>query len=160
MSVEILDNFLNTKNFDEIKENILNRNDFPWFLSNGINNPTDKDQQFYHLFYENFQITSNYFKLLIPILKSLKVNSLVKLKINLMPRSSEIIEYKWHRDVPFVCKTGIFYFNSNNGYTLFKDLPNVESISNRLVIFDSNLNHGGTSCTDANFRCVLNINYF
>ena len=55
--------------------------------------------------------------------------------------------------------TGIFYLNSNNGSTVFKSGEEVQSQANRLVLFDSQLEHSGTSCTDERRRVVLNINY-
>ena len=57
------------------------------------------------------------------------------------------------------CKTCVFYLNTNDGYTMFKDGTKVESVENRLVLFDSQTQHCGTSCTDKRKRVVLNINY-
>ena len=31
---------------------------------------------------------------------------------------------------------------------------------NRIVIFDNNLKHTGTTCTDTNRRVVMNINFY
>ena len=54
----------------------------------------------------------------------------------------------------------IYYVNSNNGYTLFKaSKKKVESVENRLVIFPTNLEHCGVSCTDNKQRIVINFNY-
>jgi len=41
-----------------------------------------------------------------------------------------------------------------------RTLSKVESVANRLVEFDSNLEHTGSSCTDENIRVVINLNYF
>ena len=56
-------------------------------------------------------------------------------------------------------KTAIFYINSNNGYTVFKDNSKVISRENRLCLFNGHIEHAGVSCTDARRRIVLNINY-
>ena len=56
-------------------------------------------------------------------------------------------------------KTAIFYINTNNGYTLFKDGTKVDSVQNTMLIFDGSLDHCGVSCTDQKRRIVLNINY-
>ena len=56
-------------------------------------------------------------------------------------------------------KTAIFYLNSNNGYTLFKDDTRVFSQENRLCLFNGHIEHAGASCTNAKRRVVLNINY-
>ena len=55
--------------------------------------------------------------------------------------------------------TAIFYLNTNNGYTLFEDGQRVASVANRIVIFDAALRHTGASCTDADHRLVLNLNF-
>ena len=49
--------------------------------------------------------------------------------------------------------------NTNNGWTEFKKRGRVKSVANRAVIFDSNLEHRGVTCTDANRRVLINFNY-
>ena len=56
-------------------------------------------------------------------------------------------------------KTAIFYVNTNNGWTEFKKGGKVKSVANRIVIFDSNLEHQGVTCTDKKRRVVINFNY-
>ena len=55
--------------------------------------------------------------------------------------------------------TAILYINTNNGWTRFKKGARVKSIANRIVIFDSNLEHSGVTCTDEKRRVVMNFNY-
>ena len=59
----------------------------------------------------------------------------------------------------FLGKTAIFYVNSNNGYTVFENGLKVDSQENRLVVFNSDLLHAGTTCTDQKIRCVINFNF-
>ena len=54
----------------------------------------------------------------------------------------------------------IYYVNSNDGYTEFEDGTRIETIENRLLVFDSSLWHTGSTCTNAKVRCVINFNYF
>ena len=56
-------------------------------------------------------------------------------------------------------KTAVFYINTNNGWTEFKKGGKVKSVANRIVIFDSKLEHSGVTCTDENKRVVMNFNY-
>jgi hypothetical protein len=49
--------------------------------------------------------------------------------------------------------------NTNNGKTIFKNGKQINSIENRIVIFDSNLQHTGTSHTDTKRRVLINFNY-
>ena len=59
-----------------------------------------------------------------------------------------------------VTETAIFYVNTNNGYTIFKDSQEkVDCIENRLVTFPTDTDHCGVSCTDSKQRVVINFNY-
>ena len=88
----------------------------------------------------------------------------MRVKINLQTITPEIIKRTFHSDMAGILgnnpyKTAIFYFNTNNGYTEFETGEIVESIANRIVIFDGRIKHRGTTCTDQKTRVVLNINY-
>jgi hypothetical protein len=98
---------------------------------------------------------------LTPFIDNLKPKALVRIKCNLTTRTHEIIEHGYHTDQPFSnFKTGIYYLNDNNGYTKFEDGSKVESVANRYVEFDGNILHTGTTCTNSNYRIVINFNYF
>ena len=88
-------------------------------------------------------------------------NSLVKdgvgVKANLNVRTKEPELYGMHSDCADKT-TAIFYVNTNNGYTKFETGDIVESVANRVVIFDSNIKHTGVSCTDEKRRVVINFN--
>ena len=69
-------------------------------------------------------------------------------------------DYDLQPDEKGIVKTAIFYVNSNNGYTIFKESKKkVRSVENRLVIFPSELEHCGGSCTDNKQRVVINFNF-
>ena len=56
--------------------------------------------------------------------------------------------------------TAIFYLNTCNGYTKFrKSGKKIKTVANRMVIFDSNLEHAAFSQTDEKVRVVINFNY-
>ena len=55
--------------------------------------------------------------------------------------------------------TGIFYVNTCNGYTRFKNNKIIKSKENTYIEFDSTLEHTGASCTDKKRRVVINFNY-
>ena len=74
--------------------------------------------------------------------------------------TEEIREHGFHVDTDKECNVLIYYFNTNDGYTLFENGDKVESVANRLIKFKSNLRHTGTTCTDQPNRYVLNVNYY
>jgi len=155
-------NFLPKKEADNI-EQIFTSNTFPWFITKGIVKKTDKDYQFNHIFFRNSELNSSFYNALQPILDILNPTSLIRIKANLVPRDSKITEHKMHADVePEVknCKVAIYYVNTNNGYTLFKKNKKINSEKNKLIIFDGNTEHASTTCTNKDYRIVLNFNYF
>ena len=111
------------------------------------------DYQFIH----NFSIEDS---ILFPLVERLNIKEVVRIKANLNPRTSEIVERKFHTDVDDKCKTAVFYINTNNGWTEFEDGSKVESVANRVVIFDSHTKHKGTTCSDQKTRVVINFNYY
>jgi hypothetical protein len=165
--MQIIDDFLKKDEFDKIKE-LVTGPEISWFQNQYLIRP-DSDQklddiynwQFTHTFYKNYSISSSLFNILDPILIKLNPSAILRIKANLIPRTDHTVVYQMHTDITnFKGNTAIFYINSNNGYTMFKDGTIVESKENRIVIFDSTLEHTGTSCTDNRNRCVINFNYY
>ena len=153
--MKIVDNFLNEIEFSNIRSLIMSTN-FPWFFGTVVTG--SKYTQFTHCFYQYDQPTHFYPQISF-IREKLNVTSLVRIKANLNIKTNSIEEHDYHIDYPDM-KTAIFYLNTCDGYTKFKDGNKIDSIANRLLIFDSNLEHTGTSCTDEPARLVINFNYF
>ena len=172
MNCNIIDNFLPENLFSELQKLMLSTR-FPWYYNDNVvtsisgndNSVSNYDGvfQFTHVFYTNFKPNSENFNAMVPILERLKPASILRIKANLLTRESSIIEHGYHTDIPDIklpFKTAVFYINSNNGYTLLEDGTKVDSVANRLLIFNSNMPHTGSSCTDAKIRCVINFNYY
>jgi len=161
---KVIDNFLDDKNFKILENNILKNNFFPWFFSDHTDYLGEKNSdkgKYLHTFYEYNNSNSNYFKLLLPLIEKLKCVSLIRIKIDSNICTNEIIEANYHVDHPHKATTAIYYLNTNDGYTKFKkNKKKINSVKNRMVIFDSNKEHLGTTTTNAKRRIVLNLNYF
>jgi hypothetical protein len=161
MSVKIQDNFLPKEIFNSIKNTMIGV-DFDWYYSNAITDEKldRKEFQFVHMFYHCGKPRQS-FVVIEPLIQKIMPFSLVRAKANLLTVTNEIVTYDFHKDfLRDNLTTAVFYINTCNGYTLFKDGTKVESVENRLVSFDSGLEHTGTSCTDQNVRVVINLNYF
>ena len=115
--------------------------------------------QFHHTFYNDNKVNSHFFNYVDPILKRLKPLSLIKIKANITPISHKLVKYKTHVDQTFKCKVGLYYVNDNNGYTVIKG-KKIESKKNRMLLFNSDINHCGTNSTNCRNRMVINFNYF
>jgi hypothetical protein len=162
MSIVVIDNFLPDKTFYSLQEAITGTY-FDWYYNDYIDRETDvnKGFQFIHFFYKD-NINGSRFNIIEPILNVIKPTSLLRIKANLLTKTNNIVVNEFHKDFNNVnnLTTAIFYINSCNGYTLFKDGTKIQSVSNRFVSFDSQLEHTGTSCTDNNRRILINFNYF
>jgi hypothetical protein len=167
--MKVIDNFLSEQDFLTLKTALLGSS-FPWYLNSikvNKNKTTIDDKfnyQFTHGFYYDHSPKSQYIELVTPIILKLNPSALLRIKANLTPNTYKIIEYDYHRDFDaphrFDGMSAVFYVNTNNGYTMFETGEKIESIENRIVIFDSDILHTGTSCTDEKTRCVLNFNYY
>ena len=178
--IEIIDNFLDQKEFDEL-QTLMMSHTFAWFYTDGITfgvldsdkkltfpNEVDRDKfQFSHMIYINFAPSSPLCEKLGPTIKKIAPISIRRIKANLLTKTSDIVENEFHIDIGGISEeklkqltTSIFYLNTNNGYTEFESGEIVESVENRMVIFDGDERHRGVSCTDEKVRIVINFNYF
>jgi len=163
---KVIDNFLDQKTFDEVK-NLIQSQGFPWFLCDKVSSNEKKGKDnyyFFHQFYDKHQgvtqPTSAYFKALLPILNKLEIKSLIRVKANLYTYVGTQIEHGFHTDKTYSHKGAIFSINSNNGYTLLEDGTKIESVENRILLFDPSIKHTSATCTDNVGRINININYF
>ena len=165
--MEIIDNFLEQKDFDEL-QTIIMGSEFNWVYRTTIDYENDVDKyQFIHGFYEKCFPISPVIEILNPIINTIDVYALLRIKANLLTRTPDIIKNQFHTDTGGMSEeklkqwtTSIFYVNTNNGYTEFEDGTKIDSVANRLVTFSTNLKHRGTTCTDQKKRVVINFNYF
>ena len=163
MNYKIIDNALPQEEFNNIKNNILNP-DFPWNLTTVITNekevlPTHASFYFTHMFWEGFNIEPQS-QMFAPLLNLMECNALMRVKANCYPSTPEVMVHDNHVDFDYPHKGAIFYLNTNNGLTILEDKVEVESIENRLLLFDSSKPHRSTTCTDIKCRINVNFNYF
>jgi hypothetical protein len=160
--MKIYKNFLD-KNYLQELQNILygHHSSFPWYYLDYLVSLPKKDNisNFYHLLYRYYKPNSDYFYLFEKLINKINPASLIRLRLNLYPKTGEKFETIFHTDVADIknYKTAIFYFNDNNGYTVFKN-KKIKSEENTLVEFDGQTLHKGVSATD-NKKVILNINY-
>ena len=163
--IKIYDNFLSLEDFKLVSSFFLGSK-IPWYYNDTITRTeTQLDgYQFVHTFFnisKPFDCNNNKFtRFLDPLWNKLSPKYILRAKANLRPRTTEKFQSNWHTDTDIIqAKTCVYYLNTNNGQTIFKEGTKVDSKANRLVLFDSQLEHSGTSCTDERKRIVLNLNY-
>ena len=167
--MKIIDNILSEKELEYIKTKMMHNQEMPWYFNDAIATDRENDPMYY--FTHNFFLSrgstdqfkyekSDWFHIIRSILDFIKPKVLIRSKGNMYPSTSTIVYHDSHIDLPYEHKGAIFYVNTNNGMTVLEDGTEVESIENRLLLFDSSKKHNSTSCTDAKVRVNINFNYF
>jgi len=169
---QIIDNFLPVAEFEKIQQ-VMTSNMFPWFLDAVLEEPYTiltgaiNNWQLCHAFYKTPRQHTQSFDLIEPLLARIQPTPrlIIKIKANINPRTDSVQIHGYHTDIPYddvttISKTAVFYINDNDGYTIFEnDKQIVSSVANRMLIFSANEKHSGTSCTDQQYRMVINFNY-
>ena len=158
--VDVVDNFLKKEDYTNLRQ-MLESDNFPWYFYLHTANKTNDifNYQFIHLFYRDDVPNSDYFDILKPLIKQINPISLIRVKANLNPISHKLVKFDKHFDQPIKCKVAIYYINDNNGYTVVGK-EKIKSKSNRIVFFNSSLEHYGTNSTNCKNRMLINFNYF
>lgn len=163
MTYSIHDNFLSENDFLQIKNYVLNDR-FPWSIHTRVSGEIDEENDpetfyFVHHFYEGPENKSPQSIILKPIIDKLDLAMIIRVKGNLYPRTDKLKYHNKHVDYYFPHQAAIFYLNDNDGYTVLNDGVKIESISNRLLLFDASKEHNSTTCTNSKFRANINFNY-
>jgi len=160
MNYDLKDDLISEKWLEDIKFN-LTSNIFAWYIQPNVSPGTNDLYNFYlaHTFYENNKVNSDHFFRINPILDSIKMSKLIRLKANLYAKTDTIIEHAKHIDYETEGKTAIFYVNENNGFTNLNDEIKIESKKNRLLTFDNEILHNSSTCTNDKYRLTIVINY-
>tara|TARA_B100001996_G_scaffold193209_1_gene147885 strand:- start:30 stop:539 length:510 start_codon:yes stop_codon:yes gene_type:complete len=168
--MEVIDEFLDSSQFESLYDFMMG-DEIPWYFNSYVDYATgdyrfidDPDNyQFVHNFYTIGKESHSYLlPTLAPIIEKINCKKLLRVKSNLNPRTSNHIKRNFHIDSDRTWnkhKTSILYINTNNGWTEFEDGSKVNSVSNRMVIFDSPIKHAGITCTDEKSRVLINFNY-
>lgn len=161
--MQIIDNFLPDSDYKQIHE-VVTGTDFPYYYQDHKVFRGDNFPQFFHILWDPRRgLTSSFYPMFGSLLSALEISILLKAKLNLTLRTESPKMSPMHCDNH--CEnatTAIFYINTNNGYTLFGDGSKVNSVANRIVVFNSLTEHAGVSNTveDPEDRWVLNLNFF
>ena len=176
---DVVDNFLPTSVFDKLRylilptdEEIANQNveeckQIPWYYAPYVVTLATKEEKpdrslFYlaHMIYDH-TILSPLFNELIPACNDLlDFKSLIRAKINMYPNTEILKEHGMHTDYAFPHKAGILSINTCDGYTKLEDGTKIDSVANRMLLFDASRPHTPSTTTDQTVRVNINFNYF
>ena len=163
--MNIYKNFLPKKTFKKIQSELMS-DQMPWYFINGVDYINDGFFKFTYVFIDEYGINcrENFMNVIKPLLSKLKAKRFYLVKVNLLTKTDKIIEYGYHTDFDKGCeqfdgKTAVYYINTCNGYTKFKNGKKIKSEENKLIEFNTKIKHKGSSCTDEKTRIAINLNY-
>ncbi len=171
--VKVVDNFLDDEWFKVMQNNIVWNNDFPLFFTGNVENGYGVDDpaagepwQYYmtHMLYNDnvpkgnlfYTISSSIFPL---FSVDYNMKSLLRVKVNCYPSTAEIKEHRPHVDYKFKHTAAILSLNTCNGFTRLADGTKIDSVENRLLLFDGSIEHNSSTTTDAKGRYNINFNF-
>jgi len=162
---KIVDDALPKEYFDKLVESIVWNETFNWTVNANVSDPKGvsdlRNWYFCSLgYWENVPVQQVLFRMVHPMLYKLPdFNSLVRVKANFFPYTSEQLVHSMHIDYPYKHKGALISLNTCDGYTLLEDGTKVDSIANRILYFDPSIPHASTTTTNAKGRFNININY-
>ena len=157
--IEIIDNFLPEEEFKSIQSFMMG-GEFRWFYCKGRTYHDDGSFHMSHMFFQpEVGLNSEHLDMWNTFMNKVEAKKCERIKANLTFKTPTIEPGPYHHDYADMT-TAIFYINTNNGYTEFESGVRVNSVANRVCIFDSNLKHRGTTHTEPDYqRIVVNFNY-
>lgn len=167
----IINDFLPQQQFLELSHLMCVSDLFPWFFNPYVAYEDEEESlnsYFTHTFYNNDEWTSNLSDILkgfVGVIRSSmhetewQMNSLIRVRGNLYPRTEVLNIHPKHYDYSFDNKAALLYLNDNDGYTEFEDDEKIKSKGNRIVFFNGSVLHNSTNCTTEKNRVTLVANY-
>ena len=175
---EVIDNFLPKDYYEKLRKIVMSE-DISWYWNQEINsfhknseewrgrtNPNavapDLTSYFTHQLF-NMQVSyiySEHYKHFQGFWEKLRMAALVRMKLNLYPRTGKVEVHEPHIDYDYDHKGCIFSFNTCDGFTKLEDGTKIESVENRALLFNPRTKHSSSSTTNDKGRVNVNINYF
>lgn len=163
----IIDNFLPESYHRDI-HNLMEGPTFPWHFNKSVT-ITDKEDSSYYFTHLAIDVTPegsmhteyfNQFQAMLYFMEEkakFRIDNLFRIKCGLYPNIGHAKKNQWHVDRPDSHYVGLYYVNSSDGPTDFKD-KSIECVANRFVLFNGIHYHRSTHPTDVKGRININFN--
>jgi len=155
MKYKVIDNFLPSGYFKDIK-NILMSNNFACIKDD------KSDLSFYNVIYGADRPLSNFDDKLLEFKKELSLTSSIKIRADMYPRTPKFKRHFWVNEFDVSHKGALFFINTNDGVTILETQNGkveIDSVENRILIYDPTQLFAITTCTNQKVRVTLNFNY-
>lgn len=155
----IIDDFIEATYFKQLQEIVLG-DQMPWFFQKQVNSHDKESSYFTHILYDNYGPCSNFWGHFTNLALRLDAKAFIRIKMNCYPRTEKIITHASHVDEDFEHRGALFYWNTNNGKTILENGVKIDSVANRMLLFNAARPHQSTTCTDQPARYNTNFNFF
>ena len=169
MDVNIIDDFLSQEDFEEVRDLIVFNWDFDWYFQKEVNYAgTDCTKDFWnwygtHMFYNKDSPADDcdiLYDKFIPRFKEMGIfRSLMRIKGNFYPHTETLREHAPHIDYEYSHVGALYSLNTCDGFTKLYDGTKVDSVANRILIFDASTLHNSTTTTTSAGRFNINFNF-
>ena len=85
--------------------------------------------------------------------------SLLRIKGNFYPHTETLREHAPHTDYKFSHTGALYSLNTCDGFTKLYDGTKVDSVANRILIFDASTSHNSSTTTTSAGRFNINFNF-
>ena len=175
MSYEVIDNFLNEKDFTNLQNLIIgngNNLDFDWKIITDValaswdqNYNENVNKQLWnwyavHPVYNTLPLSPHFDYITSFFRGKWSLKSLIRIKVNFYPHTFEVKEHEQHYDYDFSHHGALFSLNTCDGFTRMSNGDKVDSVANRIVFFDASELHNSSTTSNQKGRYNINFNYF
>jgi len=167
--IKVIDNFLPENLYNKIST-FIKGSEIPWYFREKDTELTKNKNGFYSFCYYNDNRPDHdlYYEHIVPMWNLLGFEDVgvVQVRATLVLRDIDTVSSAFHTDMSKsikTCTTAILYFTTCNAQTILKDKDGekfIDSIENRLLLFDSNIEHRANYQTDVHKRFFINFNFY
>ena len=169
MDVKVIDDFLSQEEFEEVRDLIVFNWDFDCYFQKEVNGAgTDCTKDFWnwygtHMFYNKDSPADDchiLYDKFIPRFKEMGIfRSLMRIKGNFYPHTETLREHAPHIDYEFSHTGALYSLNTCDGFTKLYDGTKIDSVANRILIFDASTIHNSSTTTNSAGRFNINFNF-
>ena len=163
--MQVIDNFLDEEYFQYLYDKITDQMNFGWQFQTQVATHDQAEElslhhyYFVHSLYYDYKIESEHYEDFHHLFRELKVQFLHRARCLLFVNQGVQHIHDRHIDTPCTSNTALIYMNTNDGFTEFEDGERVDSVKNRLLVFDGSVLHSSSTPTNTKDRMLLSVTY-
>ena len=158
--ITVIDNYLKQEDFEHIRDWAFG-DQIDWRYSPSVADDDDIGLgYFHHVLYAEQEPKSKWLHkgMASHLIQEAKIELLIRIKVNLYTATETIKYHKPHKDYDFPHKAAVYCLNTCDGGTTIGK-RRIDSVANRMILFDGSEDHFSSTCTDQPVRMNINLNW-